>query len=74
MFCLEMHNMPLTIQFLLSLPICQYPKDLEVVRGRIEDIKRPRVHGLQIVVFVYELRVEVDPNPMHPNLFILMGG
>ena len=74
MFGLEMYSMPLTVQFPLPLPICQHPKDLGVVRGRIEAIKCPRVHGLQMVEFVYGLRTEVNLNPMHPNLFIHVRG
>ena len=66
--------MSLTIEFPLPFPIGQYPKDLGVVRGRIEAIKRLSVHGHQVVEFIYGLCTEVDPNPKHPNLFIHVGG
>ena len=66
--------MSLTVEFPLPFPIGQYTKDLGVVWGHIEATKRPSVHGLQVVEFIYRLRTEVDPNPTHPNLFIHIGG
>ena len=66
--------MSLIVEFPLPFPIGQYPKDFGVVRGRIKAIKCPSVHGLQVVEFIYGLRIEVDPNPTHPNLFIHVGG
>ena len=66
--------MSLTVEFPPPFPIGQYTKDLGVVWGRIEAIKLPSVHGLQVVEFIYKLHTEVDPNPMHLNLFIHIRG
>ena len=74
MFGLKMYRMPFSIYLLLTLPVGKFPNDLGVVRGCIEAVKRPIIHGFHIIELVDGLRTEVNPSPMHLNPFVHVGG
>ena len=74
MFGLEVHGVPFAIEFPLTQPVSQDPKDLRVVGPLIKLIKRLRWDRVKIIELVDRLCAEVYQHSLHPDLFHDMGG
>ena len=68
-FGLEVYCMPFTVQFPLTLPVSQHPKDFGIVWMLMEPIIGLGVNWLEVIVSVDRLRTEVYNNPAHPDPF-----
>ena len=73
-FSLEVHFMPFTVQFPLTLPVGQHPKDFGIVGMLMEPIIVLEVNWLEVIVSVDRLHTEVYHNPAHPDPFQHVGG
>ena len=73
MFGLEVHSMAPVVQFPLTLPICEQPKDLWIVRVFVMPIKGLGVNRLKVVIVVDRVRTEVYQHPMDTDLLEHMG-
>ena len=68
-FGLEVHGMPLIVQFSLALPVCEHPKDFKVVRVFVKPIIVLRVNWLKAIIAIDRLHTEVYQHPMDPDFF-----
>ena len=68
-FGLEVHDMTLVVQFPLTPPICEQPKDLRIIRVLVKPIKGLGVNWLKVVIVVDRLRTEVYEHPMDVEFF-----
>ena len=73
MFGLEVHGVALVVQFPLTLPICEQPKDLRIIRVLVKPIKGLRGDRLKIVIVVDRLRTELYQHPTDADLFEHIG-
>ena len=73
MFGLEVHGVALVVQFSLTLPICEQPKDFRIVRVFVKPIKGLRVNRLKVVIAVDRLCTEVYQHPTDADLLEHMG-
>ena len=73
MFGLEVHGVALIVQFPLTLPICEQPKDFRIVRVFVKSIKGVRVNRLKVIIMVDRLRTEVGQHPTDTDLLVHMG-
>ena len=73
-FGLELHCVPFTVQFPLTLPVGQHHKDFGIVGMLMEPIIGLGVNWLEVIVSVDRLRTEVYHNLAHPDPFQHVGG
>ena len=66
-FGLEVYCVPFIVQFPLTLPVGEHPKNFEIVGGFVELIIGFEVNWLKVIVFIDRLRIEVYQHPKHPN-------
>ena len=72
-FGLEVHSVALVVQFPLTLPICEQPKDFRIVRVFVNLIKGLEVNRLKVVIAVDRLHTEVYQHAMDADLLEHMG-
>ena len=68
-FGLEVHHVPLTIQFPLALPVGQHPKDFGIVGVLMKPIIGFGFNQLKVIVLIDRLRNEVYKHPVNPDPF-----
>ena len=60
MFGLEVHSVPFTVKFPLTLPVGQHPKDLGIVEMLMEPIIGLRVNQFYVIVAIDRLLIELS--------------
>ena len=73
-FFLEVHCVPFTVQFPLSLPVGQHPKDFGIVKVFMELIIGFRVNRVKVIVSIDSFRTKVYQHLMHLDPFQYVGG
>ena len=67
-FGLEVHGVSLVVQFPLTLPTCEQPKDFRIVRVFMKPIKGLRVNRLKVIIAIDRLHTEFYQHPMEADL------
>ena len=71
---LEVDRMPIIVELPLTLPVCQDPNDLGVIRPLVKPIERLRGDRIKIIKPVDRLRAEVYQHTPYPDLLNDVGG
>ena len=74
MLGLEVDGVTLIVEFPLTLPVCQNPDDLGVIRSLVMAIERLQGDMIKIIKVVDRLRTEVYQHTPHPDLLYDVGG
>ena len=69
MFGVKVHGVALVVQFPLTPPICEQPKDLRIIRVLVKAIKGLEGDRLKIVIVVDRVCTEVYQHSMDADLF-----
>ena len=71
---LEVDDVPIIVELPLTLPVCQDPNDLGVIRPLVEPKERLRGDRIKIIKLVDRFRAEVYQHTLHPDLLDDLGG
>ena len=73
MFGLKVHGVALIVQFPLTLPIYEQPKDFQVVKVFVKLINGFRVNQVKVVIAIDRLCTKVYQHPTDADLLEHMG-